>query len=230
MMGRNFLVCDRERVLEMPRSLREWLPPEHQCWKVLDVVGELDLSAFEGSYRSDGQGGAAHPPASLIALILYCYGKGVRSSRRIEQACWDDVGCRIITANRRVDHSTIARFIRRHRAALSSLFVQVLALCGRSGLVDLSAVAVDGSPKEANASRDSNQRLERLEAIIIGCEGEINELMDDVLSHARIVEADGPEATDSGHAADDWPEVVNSFVYVEVWFLAGRVVGGGCVR
>jgi transposase len=101
----------------MPRNVREWLPPEHLCWKVLDVVGGLDLSAFERSYRSDGQGGVAYPPANLVALILYWYSKGVRSTRRIEQACWDDVGCRVITANRRVDHSTIARFVRRHRTA-----------------------------------------------------------------------------------------------------------------
>lgn len=69
----------------MPRDVRDWLPPEHLCWKVLDVVELLDLSAFENSYRDDGRGGAAYSPASLIALLLYCYSKGVRSSRRIEQ-------------------------------------------------------------------------------------------------------------------------------------------------
>ncbi|MEV0324648.1 transposase [Streptomyces sp. NPDC050658] len=118
LVGRNFLSWDRECDLEMPQSVREWLPPEYLCWKVLDAVDQLDLSAFEDSYRGDGQGGAAYPPASLVALLLYCYSKGIRSSRRIEQACWDDVGCRVIAANRRVDHSTVARFVRRHRAAL----------------------------------------------------------------------------------------------------------------
>lgn len=204
-MGRNFLVCDRDRDLEMPQKLREWLPPEHLCWKVLDVVGELDLSAFEDSYRADGQGRAAYPPTSLVALLLYCYSKGVRSSRRIEQACWDDVGCRVITANRTVDHSTIARFVRRHRDALKSLFVQVLALCGQRGLVDLSAVAVDGSPMDANASRDANQRLHRLEEIISRCEDEINALMNDALAHAQSVEADASEGIDPDAPSDDWP-------------------------
>jgi hypothetical protein len=71
------LPCDRERDLEMPGDVREWLPPEHLCWKVLDVVGLLDLSAFENSHRDDGRGGVAYPPASLIALLLYCYSKGV---------------------------------------------------------------------------------------------------------------------------------------------------------
>ncbi|MEE1798394.1 transposase [Streptomyces sp. JV176] len=194
-MGQNFLACDREHDLEMPRDIKQWLPPEHVCWKVLDVVEELDLSAFDACFRSDGQGGAAYPPATLIALILYCYSKGVRSSRRIEQACWDDVGCRIIAANRRVDHSTVARFIRRHRDALASLFVQVLSLCGRRGLVDLSAVAVDGSPMEANASRRSNQRLEQLEATVSQCEDQIDALMNKALDHARSVEAEAPEVS-----------------------------------
>jgi transposase len=168
---------------------------------VLDIVEHLDLSAYEDNYRADGQGGAAYPPSNLVALLLYCYSKGVRSSRHIEQACWDDVGCRVITANRRVDHSTVARFVRRHRAA------QVLSLCGRHGLVDLSAVAVDGSPMEANASRDANQRLQRLEETISQCENEIQALMEDALAHARTVEADTSVRDDGEDACDDWPRL-----------------------
>ncbi|WP_328959493.1 transposase [Kitasatospora purpeofusca] len=143
----------------MPRSAREWLPPGHLCWRVLEGVEELDLSAFEDGYRADGQGGAGYPPAVLVTLLFYCYSKGIRSSRGIERACWDDLGCRIITANRAVDHSTVARFVQSHRDALTQLFVQVLALCGGRGLVDLAAVAVDGSPMDANASRSQGSRV-----------------------------------------------------------------------
>lgn len=191
----------------MPRDVREWLPPEHLCWKVLDIIEKLDLSAFEDSHRADGQGGAAYPPPNLVALLLYCYSKGIRSSRRIEQACWDDMGCRIITANRRVDHSTVARFVRRHRAALNALFVQVLSLCGRRGLVDLSAVAVDGSPMEANVSRDANQRLQRLEEIVSQCESEIHALMEEAVDHARSVEADSPTQGSGEEEHDSWPRL-----------------------
>lgn len=58
LVGRTFLACDRDRALEMPQKERELLPPEHLRWKVLGIVGQLDLSAFENSYRTDGQGGA----------------------------------------------------------------------------------------------------------------------------------------------------------------------------
>ncbi|MFE6849126.1 transposase [Streptomyces sp. NPDC057686] len=206
-MGRNFLLCDRDRDLEMPKSAREWLPPGHLCWKVLEVVEGLDLSAFEDGYRADGQGGGAYPPAALVALIFYCYSKGIRSSRGIERSCWDDLGCRIITANRAVDHSTVARFVQRHRDALTQLFVQVLALCGRRGLVDLAAVAVDGSPMDANASRDSNKQLHRLEAVITRCENEISALMDDARDHARRVETGDTPDADHEPPRDDWPRL-----------------------
>ncbi|MFE0654752.1 transposase [Streptomyces sp. NPDC059534] len=171
------------------------------------MVEGLDLSAFEDSYRADRQGGGAYPPSVLVSLICYCYSKGIRSSRGIERACWDDLGCRIITANRAVDHSTVARFVQRHRDALTQLFVQVLALCGSRGLVDLSAVAVDGSPMDANASRDSNKQLPRLETVIARCEDEISALMDNARDHARRVETgDTTDVEDEPHR-DDWPRL-----------------------
>ncbi|WP_331730570.1 transposase (plasmid) [Kitasatospora sp. NBC_00070] len=171
------------------------------------MVEELDLSALEDSYRADGQGGAGYPPAVLVALLVYCYSKGIRSSRSIERACWDDLGCRIITANRAVDHSTIARFVQRHRDALTQLFVQVLALCGNRELVDLSAVAVDGSPMDANASRDSNKQLHSLEAVIARCEDEISALMDNARDHARRVETGDTVDPDDEPPCDDWPRL-----------------------
>jgi transposase len=194
-MGFNFIPCDGDRVFALPLDVREWLPSGHLCWRVLDTVAQLDLSRFLVDYRADGQGRAAYPPTMIVALLLYCYHKGIRSSRAIEAACWDDVGCRVITANNRVDHATVARFIQRHRPALKDLFVQVLALCGRRGLVDPAAVAVDGSPMSANAARSSNHSLEKLEAIIAQTEAEADELLWE--AHARAAEAgEGQQVSD----------------------------------
>lgn len=141
-------------------------------------------------------------------MLLYCYSKGIRSSRKIEQACFDDVGCRIITANRRVDHSTFARFIRRHRAALKLLFVQVLVVCARQqGLVNLAAVAVDGSPMEANAARNSNQRQQQLESVMSQCEAEVHSMVDHSLELTRSCEAERGTDADSDMAPDEWPQL-----------------------
>src|SRR5919202_1440902 len=118
-MPQNFLACDRDQELLLPPSLRDWLPDDHLTWFVLEAVDELDLSAFYGAYREDGHGRAAHDPAMMIALLVYAYAIGVRSSRAIERRCREDVAFRVITANQAPDHATIARFRVRHESAIA---------------------------------------------------------------------------------------------------------------
>src|SRR3954453_4350825 len=113
-MAQNFIACDREQELLLPPSLREWLPDEHLAWFVLDAVGEMDLAAFYAGYRDDGWGRAAHDPAMMVALFVYAYAIGVRSSRAIERRCQDDVAFRWIAAKRTPDPATVARFRVRH--------------------------------------------------------------------------------------------------------------------
>src|SRR4051794_39181932 len=107
-MPQSFLACDREQELLLPPSLREWLPENHLAWCVIEAVAELDLAAFYAVYRGDGWGRAAHEPAMMVALLLYAYAIGERSSRRIERHCEHDVAFRVIAANRVPDHATIA--------------------------------------------------------------------------------------------------------------------------
>ena len=113
-MGQNFIACDREQELLLPPSLREWLPADHFAWFVLDAVQAMDLAAFFGVYRQDGQGRPAHDPAMMVALLVYAYARGQRSSRGIERACIEDVAFRVIAVNEVPDHTTIARFRQRH--------------------------------------------------------------------------------------------------------------------
>src|SRR6266516_6298109 len=121
-MPQNFLACDRDQALLMPLSLREWLQDDHLAWFVLESVAEMDLSAFYASYRQDGHGRAAHDPPMMVALLMYAYAHGQRSSRGIERECVEDIAYRVIAANCTPDHATIARFAVRHEAALAELF------------------------------------------------------------------------------------------------------------
>jgi transposase len=148
----NFLLCDRDQELLLPPSLREWLPEDHLAWFVLDAVDELELSAFYAAYREDGWGRAAFDPQMMVALLLYAYAVGERSSRQIERRCREDVAFRVLTANQVPDHATIARFRARHEQALADTFAQVLALCAKAGLVSVGLVALDGSLLAGNAS------------------------------------------------------------------------------
>src|SRR3954453_11496962 len=131
-MTQNFIDCDRDQELLLPPSLREWLADGPLAGFVVDGVAALDLRLFYAVYRDNGQGRAAHDPAMMVALLLYGYAIGERSSRRIERRCLEDVATRVICANQAPDHTTIARFRRRHESALAELFGEVLALCAEA--------------------------------------------------------------------------------------------------
>ena len=130
-MPQNFLWFEREQVLLMAPSLRDWLPEDHLAWFMLASVEKLELGVFYACYRADGHGRAAHDPAMMVALLLYAYARGQRSSRGIERSCVEDIAFRVIAANQVPDHATIARFRRRHENAIAGLFGSVLGVCAR---------------------------------------------------------------------------------------------------
>ena len=166
-MSPNFLPCERDQQLLMPTDLREWLPADHLAWFVLDTVEELDLEPFYRAYRDDGWGRAAHEPQMMVALCLYAYATGERSSRRIERRCTEDIAYRVITANQAPDHSTIARFRARHAGELAELFGQILGLCAKAGLVSVGTIALDGTRILANAADSANRSYSQLATEIL---------------------------------------------------------------
>jgi transposase len=161
-MGQRFVACDREQSFLMPPDVREWLSEGHLAWFVIDAVGEMELDAFYVAYRQDGRSRPAYDPAMMVALLLYAYARGIRSSRAIERGCEEDVAFRVLSAQQRPDHATIARFIERHEQAIAGLFGEVLALCAKSGLAKVGVIAVDGTKLHANASRDENLDYEQI--------------------------------------------------------------------
>src|SRR4051794_14482078 len=183
-MGPNFLDCDRDQVLLLPPSLREWLPAGHLAWFVIEAVERLDLTSFYVAYRLDGQGRPAHEPSMMVALLLYSYAVGERSSRRIERRCIEDVATRVICANRVPDHTTIARFRQRHETALAELFGEVLWLCAEAGLVRVGVVAVDGTKVHANASHHATRDYEQIAR--------------EILEHADAIDAEEDERLRGG--------------------------------
>jgi transposase len=184
-MGQNFVESRREQGFLLPPDVREWLPADHLAWFVIDAVQEMVLDAFYGAYRADGHGRAAYEPSMVVALILYAFATGVRSSRAIERHCRQDVAYRVITGNLVPDHVTIARFIFRHEQALADLFSQVLALCAEGGLVDSGVVSVDGTRIAANASRERNQEFAQIAEEIVEQVKATDEAEDQEFGEAR---------------------------------------------
>ncbi len=179
---------DRDQQFLMPPSVADWLPEDHLAWFLVDVVAEFDLAGFYAGYREDGRGGAAYDPALMLATLLYAYCVGERSSRRIERRLVEDVAFRVVAANQTPDHATLARFRRRHEAAIADLFGQVLGLCVGEGLVDTTVVSIDGTKMEANASAWSNRTRQQLAEEILADAERVDSAEDERCGEARGTE------------------------------------------
>lgn len=160
-MAKTFMPVDRDQRFLLPPDMREWLPGDHLVWFFIDVVERLDLSRFEANYRLGAQGRSAYDPAMLLALLLYAYSQGVRSSRKLERACRTDIAYKVIcgTYGQTPDHSTLCRFRRRHEGVIEDLFCQVLVTLHRLGMLPLGVIAIDGTKIEANAALDANRTV-----------------------------------------------------------------------
>jgi transposase len=200
-MSQNFIACDREQSFLMPPDVRDWLPEGHLAWFVIDAVGGMDLDAFYAVYRRDGLGRPAYEPSMMVALLLYAYARGTRSARRIERACEEDVAFRVIAAQERPDHATIARFVQRHERALAGLFGSVLGLCAQAGLATVGVVAIDGTKMHANASRDQTVDYERIAREIIEEAKAIDAAEDELYGDKRGDELPPELATARGRRA-----------------------------
>jgi transposase len=165
-MPQNFLFPQRDQPLLMPLDMREWLPEDDLVFVVLDAVAALDLGEFRRRYRADGHGRAAFDPEMMVALLLYGYCQGERSSRLIGKRCVRDVGYRVIAGGLYPDHATIARFRARHETALGGLFSQVLRLLAAEGMVSLGTLSLDGTKLAGNAAQRANRTLPQIEKVL----------------------------------------------------------------
>ena len=201
-MSKRFREHQPEQRLLLPPSLDDWLPEGHLARFLSDVVLELDLRAIYQSYeQKDGRGQAAYHPVMMVKLLLYGYCIGVVSSRKIEAATYDQVGFRYLAANEHPDHDSIAEFRRRHLPAMMALFLEVLQLCRKAGLVKLGHVALDGTKIKANASRDRNWSYGRLTER----EKELAEQVQQILAEAERADQSEDERYGRGRRGDELP-------------------------
>lgn len=185
-----------------PVSPQDWLPENHLVYFLLDVVSELDLSEIYDHDAKKKQGRAAYSPRMMTTLLLYAYCVGVPSSRKIEMKTYEDLAFRVLTADQHPDHTRISEFRRVHLEALAGLFVQVLQLCQRAGLVKLGHVAFDGTKVKANASKRKAMSHKRM------CEEEAKlvRLVSDLLARADLADKDEDEKYGKGCRGDELPE------------------------
>lgn len=193
-MSKTFREWDVDQGWLLPPSVHELVPANHLSHFVRDTVRtDLDLSAIVSAYQEE-RGYPPYHPVMMTALLLYAYTQGVFSSRRIARACEERVDFMAVTALQKPDFRTVNEFRRRHLKALGELFVQVLKLCRRAGLVKLGHVALDGTKIKANASKHKAMSYARMQAAE-------KELADAVAGWLKRAEAED-EAEDREFGAD----------------------------
>jgi len=189
-MGYNFAGgSGGDQVYLLPPDPREWLPGRHLAWAVREQVSGMDLAPFVARYRADGQGEKAYHPRLMVCLVMYCYCKGIRSSRAIEMATFDDVGARVLAENLHPDHATVARFVTRHEQEVKGLLVASLVACARQGLVSVDVVAGDGTKVKADASMAANATAGQLEIEIAELEALLAAEVDAWFAQAQAADA-----------------------------------------
>jgi transposase len=186
----------------LPPSLREWLPSDHLANFISDVVDALDLSEIVDAYDNSQGGQAPFHPVLMTKLLLYAYCIGVPSSRRIEKSTYEVIPFRVLSANQYPDHDTIAEFRKRHLVALSRIFLQVLLLCQKAGLVKLGHVALDGTKVKANASKHKAMSYEHMQKKTDELEAEIARL----LAEAEATDTVEDTRYGKGKRGDELPE------------------------
>jgi len=175
-MSKTFRPYEPDQDFLMPASMRDWLPSDHLTYFISDLVDQLDISAIMIRYQEE-KGYPPYHPAMMVKVLLYAYCIGVPSSRKIEKRLCEDIAFRVLAANNTPDFRTISDFRKDHLKALAGLFLQVLKLCQKAGLVKLGHVALDGTKIKANASKHKAMSYKRMKEEEARLETEVAALM-----------------------------------------------------
>jgi len=152
-MSKTFRPWNPDQSFLFPPSPRDWLPENHLVYFLLDVIPQMNLQPILQPYLAEERGQPPYHPTMLVTLLLYGYATGIFSSRRLMARCETDAAFRVLVGDDIPDFRTISDFRKRHLTALEGLFVDVLKLCAKAGLVKVGRIALDGSKIKANASR-----------------------------------------------------------------------------
>jgi len=192
-MNKTYRDWSNDQSYLFPPSPNDWLPEGDLVYFLLDTVATLDLSLIFAHYERELRGQPPFHPRMMVALLLYCYATGTRSSRKIMRRCQIDVACRVIVGDDAPDFRTISDFRKIHLTRLEALFVEVLKLCALAGLARVGTIALDGTKVKANASRHKAMSYDRMKTEEVRLKEEIAKLLADA------------EATDKAEDSEHGP-------------------------
>jgi len=208
---KTFKPYEPDQILLLPPALQDWLPKDHLVYFVSQVVESLDLSSIRNRYEKELRGYPPYHPSMMTKVLIYAYSQGVYSSRKIERHIQEDIGFRVLAAGNMPDFKCISEFRRRHLQAFKDIFVQVLRLCGKAGMVKLGHLVLDGTKIKANASKHKAMSYGRM----VEEEKRLKAEIDEMTERAERTDAAEDEEHGADKRGDELPE--------ELRFREGRL-------
>ena len=176
-MSKTYRPYEPDQLFLMPPSLTDWLPANHMVYFVREILDSIDLSPITSVYEEEERGYPPYHPKVMTGILLYGYCHGITSSRKLDRHCQEDVAFRVLAANNQPDFRTISDFRKLHLGTLEHLFVEVLRLCQKAGLVKFGHIALDGTKIKANASKHKAMSYWRMKQEVARLEQEISDLL-----------------------------------------------------
>ena len=170
---------NREQIWMLPPTLDELVPPDHPARFVAEFVDALDDEGWAElgvAIEGERMGAPAYHPRALLSVWLYGFMTGVRSCRKLETACRDQIPYLWLTGWQRPDHNTLWRYYKRHRESMRHLLKRTVRTAISMDLVDMALQAVDGTKVAANASGDRTYDAEGLGRLLKRLDGAIAEM------------------------------------------------------
>lgn len=197
-----YIPYEIDQLYLLPPDMKSWLPEGHLSFFIIEIVNELNLKRIHKKYKNYNGGRPAYHPVMMTSLLLYSYCTGVFSSREIEKKTYEDVAFRVMAGDKHPDHDTISEFRRKNLRQLSSLFIQVLNICKKAGLVKLGHVAIDGTKMQSNASKHKAMSYGRM----LKKEEQLEKEVQTLLENADQVDSKEDKLYGKGIRGDELPE------------------------
>lgn len=201
-MAKTYRPYEPDQMFLMPPSLTDWLPTDHMVYFVREILDAINLSPIISVYEDEERGYPPYNPKMMTGILLYGYCNGVTSSRKLARHCQEDVAFRVLAANNQPDHRTISDFRKIHLSSLQHLFIEVLQLCQKAGLVNFGHIALDGTKIKANASKHKAMSYGRMKKDITRLKHEIS----DLLHQAEEIDAREDQKYGKDNRGDELPE------------------------
>jgi transposase len=145
----------------LPPSVKDWLPSDHLAYFIIALIPQFDLKPIYAKFKNQF-GAPAFRPEVMVAIWLYAYCVGIRSSRRVMKELVEDVAFRVVAGNQQPDFRTLNEFRRKHHKILAGLFIKTVQMAQKAGLVKMGHIAIDGTKIKANASKHSAMSYGRM--------------------------------------------------------------------